>query len=137
MSQHWATRYLGRPWVDDGYDCADLVADVVADRTGRRIALPGRAAGLRGRDRQLGVGIEAVLEETTAPADGDVALMRLAGRRAEVGYHVGVYCDTTAGPAVLHCLVGLGACLHLVETLPARGYTVTGYFRLRDSWDAP
>lgn len=125
---HWSEAWLGRPYGAGESDCAALVADVVAERTGRRLALPGRAAGLRGRDRQIAAAADAAVE-TTTPADGDVVLMQLRDRRDGVGYHVGVFCVVEDAAHVLHCLAGLGVCRHPVAGIESRGYRVIGYYR--------
>ena len=132
---HWSEAWLGRPYGEGESDCAALVADVVAERTGRRLALPGRAAGLRGRDRQIAAAAHAAVEAET-PTDGDVVLMQLRDRRDGVGYHVGVYCELAAAH-VLHCLAGMGVCRHPVAGIESRGYRVVGYYRFAPSDAVP
>lgn len=115
---HWAEEFVAaapRP-----EDCADFVVRVAAERFGRRIVLPQHAATARGRDRQIAALSGVAWERTERPEEGDLALMRAAGRRRCVGHHLGVWCDV-GGPAVLHRLEGLGVALHRVAHLPAAG----------------
>lgn len=125
-------RYLGRAWIDGRYDCADLVVEVARIELGLEIALPGRAASQRGRDAQTPALVGALCVAVDEPADGDVVLMRAAGRRHAVGHHVGVW-HHPAGhePHVLHCAAGAGTCCHPLSSLPDRGWDVTGVYRWR------
>lgn len=122
-------RYLGRPWSPE-HDCADLVVDVAREQLGVQVALPGRAASQRGRDAQVQALAGALCVPVDRPAEGDVVLMRVVGRRRDVGHHVGVWCQPAGhGPHVLHCAAGAGTCLHAVADLAERGYEVTGVYR--------
>lgn len=123
---HWSGAYLGRPYVEGCYDCADLAADVLADRFGVRLRLPGRAASVRGLDAQIAAALDHDLPASAEPAEGDVVLMRVLGRRYGVGHHVGVWCDLGGVPHVLHLPAGGGACLHALDDLPRRGWEVMG-----------
>ena len=124
------TPYLGRPYVQGEYDCADLVVDVAREQLGVRLTLPGRAASQRGRDLQIAALTAALAEPVDTPAEGDLVLMRVTGRRHEVGRHAGVWHHPPGhAPHVLHCAGGAGTCLHPVAGLEARGYQITGVYR--------
>lgn len=124
MVGHWAERYVGMAFIEDVFDCADLVALVRLDRFGHTVSFPGREPGLRGKDAQIAVVSAAYCRPTDAPREGDLVLMRAAGRRASLGHHVGVWCDVAGEPHVLHCQAGVGTCLHPIRGLPARGLEV-------------
>ena len=124
--------YLGRPHEWGVHDCADLVAAVAREQLGIEVSLPGRAASLRARDDQIAMLTAALADPVETPADGDVVLMRATGRRHEIGRHVGVWHHPPGhAPHVLHCAAGAGTCLHSVESLPSRGFEITGLFRWR------
>ena len=126
---HWAEGYVGRPHVAGAHDCADLVEAVMAERFGRRLALPGRAAGPRGRDAQVAALAGVFAAPCADPREGDAVLMRQAGRRRAVGHHIGVWCAPGGAPHVLHCLAGAGTCLHALAALPAYGLEAVGVYR--------
>lgn len=129
ITGHWAEAYVGRPHVAGAHDCADLVEAVTAERFGRRLGLPGRAAGPRGRDAQVAALAGVFAAPCAEPREGDAVLMRQAGRRRAVGHHIGVWCAPGGAPHVLHCLAGAGTCLHALGALPAYGLEAVGVYR--------
>ena len=123
---HWAESWLG--WSDG--DCADLVRAVVLERYGLAVPLPSaRAAGVRGRDAAIAASAEALAQPVDDPREGDVVVMRAAGRKRSLGHHVGVFCDVGGVPHVLHRLAGAGTCLHRIDRLALHGLEATGVHR--------
>ena len=105
---HWALAYLGREAACADGACADFVRDVMAERFGRRVALPAPGTSLRARDAQIAAAARALAEPTDDPREGDVVVMRSRGRRRALGHHVGVWCLIGARPHVLHAVKGQG-----------------------------
>ena len=132
MGAHWSAAYIGRRYVPGRYDCADLVADVLESEFGVRHHLPGRAASVRGLDAQIDAELGRALRAASEPAEGDVVLMRVVGRRRGVGHHVGVWCRVDGAAHVLHLPAGVGAALHRLRDLPGRGWEVMGVYRLAE-----
>lgn len=126
---HWSTRYLGTPYDAQGADCADSVARVLCEQFAARICLPGRARGLRARDAQLTAALGTLAAPVETPVEGDLALLRAAGRIREVGRHVGVWCESDGAGYVLHATVGAGACLHPADDLARYGFELAGVYR--------
>ena len=126
---HWAEAYVGRAYIEGVFDCADLVVLVARERFGREIALPRHASGVRGRDAQIAALKGELATLADAPAEGDAVLMRSAGRRCAVGHHIGVWCEAAGEPHVLHCLAGIGTCLHPIRALGNHGLQATGVYR--------
>ena len=131
---HWSDKYLGRPYLRGTFDCADLVVEVARAEFGRAVALPRHAEGVRARDRQieqltgeLGRRLNAAAGE--ALQDGDIVLMKAAGRRLSLGHHIGVAAALPLGVCVLHCLAGIGVTRHPLDCLAERGLTLTGFYR--------
>lgn len=119
---HWAEAYVGRAYVEGIFDCADLVVLVMRERFGRNITLPAHAAGVRARDAQIAALKGSFAEPAEMPREGDAVLMHAAG------HHIGVWC--AIGEAhVLHCLKGIGTCLHPVRALPSAGIEAAGVYR--------
>ena len=131
---HWSDKYLGRPYLRGEFDCADLVVEVARAEFGRAVALPRHAEGVRARDRQierltgeLGRRLDRAAGETIQ--DGDIVLMKAAGRRLSLGHHIGVAAVLPLAACVLHCLAGVGVARHPLDCLAARQLTLTGIYR--------
>ncbi len=131
-SRHWSEAYIGRPYVEGAFDCADLVALVLAERFARHWSPPPRARGVRGRDAQVG----ALATEYARPlahgeraTEGDGVLMRAAGRRRGLGHHIGLHVGIESDAWVLHCQRGVGTVLHPAASLAARGLEIQGLYR--------
>ncbi len=127
---HWSEEYLARGYREGAYDCADLVADVQRERFGRDLALPSRALGVRGRDVQMRAMSSAYARPADDPAEGDLVLMRAAGRRTDIGHHVGVLCLVRGRRHVLHCRP-VGTCLHPLDGLGRHGIELVGIYAWR------
>ena len=131
---HWSDKYLGRPYLRGTFDCADLVVEVARAEFGRAVALPRHAEGVRARDRQieqltgaLGRRLDRLAGETLQ--DGDIVLMKAAGRRLSLGHHIGVAAALPLALCVLHCLAGIGVTRHPLDCLAERQLTLTGFYR--------
>ncbi len=131
---HWAEAYVGRPYMESRFDCADLVVEVLRERFGRVITLPAHAAGVRAWDAQIAAlkgGFARPLGPGEPPREGDGVLMRMTGRRRATGHHIGVWCEAAGAPHVLHCLKHIGACLHPLHGLDRHGLETVGVYRWR------
>ncbi|MYB43057.1 MAG: hypothetical protein F4X76_12945 [Chloroflexi bacterium] len=129
---HWTGRWLMRTFPDD-FDCADFVRCVLEEQFGQAIELPStRAAGVRGRDAQIAAGAGALADPVDAPREGDGVLMRARGRQRSVGHHVGVWCEISGAPHVLHLLGTMRTpCLHQLADCARIGLETTGVYRWR------
>ena len=132
-SPHWALAYLGREAGCADGACADFVRQVMAERFGRRVALPAPGTSLRARDAQIAAAARALAEPTDDPHEGDAVTMRARGRRRALGHHVGVWCAPGGQACVLHLCAGLGARLDPLDdggrALAACGLEATGVYR--------
>ncbi len=130
--EHWAEAYVGKPWRDGRFECSDLVIEVERDVFGRRLTLPRHGPTVRSRDACVAAGLDGEIAVPVNPADaieGDAVLMRAAGRSRILGHHIGVWCAPGGAPHVLHCLRGVGACLHAIRALAAHGLELGGVYR--------
>ena len=128
---HWAEHYVGRPYIEGVFDCADLVVLVMRERFGRDIRLPSHAAGLRAGDAQIAAFKDrfAAAVDAAQAHGGDAVLMRSAGRSRALGHHLGVWCGIAGEPYALHCLKGIGTCLHPLRALAGHGLEMRGVYR--------
>ena len=126
---HWSALYLGLPYDADTADCADFVVRVRREQFDHGILMPGRARRRRALDAQLAAAVTAIGEPTDTPADGDLVLLRAAGRRRPVGRHVGLWCVIEGAGFVVHATAGAGVCLHPARELPRYGFELAGTFR--------
>ena len=131
--RHWTEAYIGWPYVEGRFDCADLVVLVMREQFGRTIELPVHAEGTRARDAQIAALKDELATPVADACEGDAALMRATGRKRVLGHHIGVWCDAAGEPHVLHCIKGLGTCLHPVRSLETHGLELTGCYRWRES----
>lgn len=128
MATHWAERWIGRQYDENGHDCAALCCDVRREVFGGR--LPPAAATLRAdsrlqRSRQIEQAIAEMLHPTESPQEGDVVLMKSAGRLE----HVGVFCRIGGDDWVLHALFNAGhVVLHRLRDLAAQGLKAEGFY---------
>ena len=131
---HWSDKYLGRPYLRGEFDCADLVVEVAQAEFGRAVALPRHAEGVRARDRQIErltgeLGRRLDRADGDVIQDGDIVLMKSAGRRLSLGHHIGVVAVLPLAVCVLHCVASVGVVRHPLDFLAARQLTLTGIYR--------
>ena len=89
-------------WRPD-FDCADFAAGVCRRQFGLQVTLPTeRSLGIRGRDAQIKAFTAQIADPVEKPREGDLALMRMAGRRSPIGHHVGVWTAPGADLLILH-----------------------------------
>ena len=128
MTAHWSEKYVGRSW-SKSYDCADLVAEVARDRFGVSIALPNERAWRRTAPEAVAVAAGKQAYETSAPRDGDAALMRIRGNKMSIGSHIGIYCEVAGQPWVLHNLETIGVIFTPKRRLIAYQLEIVGFYR--------
>ncbi len=132
--RHWTEAYVGRAYIEGRFDCADLVVLVMRERFGRAIRFPDHAVGVRARDAQITAlrgDFARPLGPGEAPREGDGVLMRMTGRTLATGHHIGLWCEAAGAPHVLHCLKGIGTCLHPLSGLDRHGLETVGVYRWR------
>jgi NlpC/P60 family len=127
MTSHWATRYIGEPWVPHYHDCWGFFRRVQMEQFGRDLPeidvdacapLVCRRAFASHDERQRWV-------QVGHPQEGDAVLMGKNARPA----HVGVAVHVDAGAMVLHCVEGAGVVLQTKPSLHNSGWRILGYYR--------
>ena len=126
---HWSEKYIGRPWINGEFDCADLVREVVLEIRGIQVDLPADREW-RGLEPQALIDLgESVAAATATPIDGDCVLMKIVGNRRSLGSHVGVFGAVEGSPWVLHANESFGAMFCPVSHLPRLQFSLVGYYR--------
>ena len=122
---HPAEAFVGIPYDEQNFDCADFVAHVRREMYGHEVRLPnGRPRGEAGQ-ASLGEASKAYATRTDTPKDGDLVLMK---RRAGVG-HVGLYFHIAGEAWVLHSNETNGmSVLHRVRELSTWGAIIEGTY---------
>lgn len=127
---HWSERYIGLPYIEGGYNCAELVRQVRAEVFGHAVLYPAeQPTDYRGQARMLRDELPrhvVALGPTQAPADGDGVVLIARGYPE----HIGIYCLINAEPYVLHNYIRGGmVVLHRVSDLPAQAIKLEGVYR--------
>lgn len=136
--KHWSDKYLGLPYVEGSFDCADLARLVQKEVFGRDVAIPGSRDyfGKRGSEKlqamqgQIASELEKgdVAVPVAEPQEGDAVLIFARGYLE----HIGVYCTLNGEPYVLHASPGRAAKQVIRSRLRGFtnfGYTVEGYYK--------
>lgn len=126
---HWASEYIGQPWIKGERDCWAFVRQVWAERFGLAVpVIDVDPARLREVVRAFTGHPEfGNWVEVAYPREGDGVL--LAHSRHPT--HVGVWVDVDGG-GVLHCDQASGVVFASVTALTRCGWTVQRYYRHLD-----
>lgn len=128
-SAHWTESWIGRPYVEGDADCGMLACEVWRSVFGGRVpdvAVPDRAVTRLQRNRQIDAVLSESLFPVDVPQDGDVVLMKSAGRLE----HVGVFVRIGRESFVLHAMRNAGrVVLHRLRDLAGIGLAVVSYHR--------
>lgn len=128
MTAHWATAYVGTPWIAGEAECWHFAARVWAERFGIDVTEALAAAGDERRARRLIAGHpeRRRWRPVETPGEGDAVLMTQGSRPLHHPNHIGIFVD----PAhVLHAIRGPGAIFTPVSRLGDLGYRVSGWYR--------
>lgn len=123
---HWATQYVGRPYIPREFDCMDLVVLVQKEQFGKTIVLPNHSVSPTGRKNQIEEGKHLVSRLETAE-DGCLVLLKVRG----YVQHAGLMCRIGNEWYVLHNTRAnkMGVLLQRERDMGIRGYTVEGYYK--------
>ena len=127
---HWTEKWVGRRYIQGEFECGDLVCAVVFEQRGIVIPLPTHQVWKRTAPTEILSLVPGMAERTHSPGEGDGVLMRIVGRRGEIGSHVGVYVPIAGESWVLHCIKGGGTLFQEVGRLSSStGLEVEGFYR--------
>jgi len=128
--EHWASHYLGRPWVAGHNDCWAFFRRVQRERFARVVPVvevdPGDVLSVARAFRDHQERQRWLLVET--PEEGDAVLLY----RTRYPTHVGVWIDADGG-GVLHCVEGAGVIFTPRARLAACGWPQADFYRYREA----
>jgi hypothetical protein len=125
---HWASKYIGTPWVNLEHDCWEFTR-IVQKREFKR-ALPKialNAKDVRACVKNATQERDAHWQEVASPIEGDCVLMS----QNQQPTHVGVWVDVDGG-GILHCVEGAGVIFTRKHMLQTIGFNFIGAYRLKD-----
>lgn len=131
---HWSDQYVGRPYIEDEFDCGELARRVQAEAFGRAIDLPTErgyrglsgVAKIKAMHAQISLCKDDYATPTDRPAEGDGVLLVSRGRVD----HIGIYCLIGGEAWVLHAAAGADQVVRTrVRELALYGYAVEGFYR--------
>lgn len=130
MTGHWATAYVGLPWVAGESDCWHFSRRVWSERFGWTVPpVPVDATDARAARRAFAVGYQgtgwAPVAGVCAPAEGNAVLMA----KGRWPCHVGVLVVLPEGHSVLHSVEGTGVIVTPLPRLADLGFRVVGLYR--------
>ena len=127
---HWAEKWVGREYRPGEWDCADMVREVVMERTGIDVPLPSDREWRGMLPSTLQAFGETVVEETRQPEDGDCVLMKIKGHKRSLGSHVGIFAWVNGQAWVLHALAERGVVFCPVDQIGRMALDVVGYYSM-------
>ena len=131
LMAHWAEKWVGREYRPGEWDCADMVREVVMERTGLDVPLPSDREWRGMLPSTLVAFGETVVEETHRPEDGDCVLMKIKGHKRSLGSHVGIFASVNGQAWVLHALAERGVVFCPVDQIGRMALEVVGYYSWR------
>lgn len=125
---HWSDKFVGIPYIEGRYDCADMCAQVEKVIFDKDLVLPQHKPDTDGEaSEMIDKGIEELAVKTDRPKDGDLVLMRSSGKLN----HLGVFFRIFATEYVIHNHRTIGAVIvNRISDLRRRRIQVEGYYRL-------
>jgi hypothetical protein len=130
---HWSDAYVGLPYVDGEFDCAELARTVQLEVFRRAIDLPTErqylgldgVAKVRAMNAQLAACRDDYGVQTSTPQEGDAVLIVSRGRLD----HIGLYCLINGEAWVLHAASGINQVVRTrLRELPLYGYSLEGFY---------
>ena len=124
---HWAEKYVGRSYLPGEYECPHLVEEVLAGEFGIAVSLP-KVDWRKMPPEELEAMCESFARRTETPVEGAGVLMRIKGRKGDIGSHVGLYSAVTSEVWVLHSLRRVGAIFVPAAQLSIYGLELVGFY---------
>lgn len=122
------SRFFEYSYNAHGFDCADLVLLVQRELFGRHHTIPADRTQVRRQRLSI---FREHLQETSAPKDGDVVLLREMGRsKAD---HVGTWFLVAGEPCILHTMEKTDTLFTRLRHCGDLGLTIEGIY----TWKAP
>jgi cell wall-associated NlpC family hydrolase len=123
---HWATLYIGDPWVAGEHDCWAFARRVWREQFGWHVpAVDVDALNQHAISRAITQHPErSHWQRLDDPQEGAGVLMGKSDRAA----HVGIWTEADGG-GVVHCVEGIGVVFNTLSSLQQSGWRVLGWYR--------
>ena len=132
-----AEKYVGTPYLEGEFDCADLAARVQWDLFGRVVALPvhrRRPRGAMGQAREIRALQADLADRIETPETGCGVRMQEPTDTGGQRWHIGTGFVVGRHVWVLHNNYQAGsACLQRLQDLQRFGLHLEGYYRWREA----
>ena len=126
-----AERYVGTPYVEGAFDCADLAALVQLEVFDRQVDLPVhrvRPVGAMGQAREIRTWQDVLATPIAAPSTGCAVLMFEPGPTSPI-WHVGTVFVSGQDVWVLHNSFAMGsALLQRLPDMRRQGMRLEGFY---------
>ncbi len=126
---HWAQKYVGRPYTRHREDCAHFVHQVLLEETGRDVCLPTHISWRRTPAQRVAHLAHEFAEQVDTPECFDGVLMKFRGHRRSLGSHIGIYAPLGPQAWVLHSIEKMGSMWTAAPNLVRMGLEIVGYYR--------
>ncbi len=126
MTDHWAAKYVGEPWVSSDNDCWAFARKVWREQFGISVpAVDVDACSRLACSRAFaGHGEVANWSLVDLPQEGDGVLIGKNKRPS----HVGVFVASGSG-SILHCVQGVGVLCQDIKSMELMGFRALGFYR--------
>ena len=124
---HWAEKWIGMPWTRE-WDCACLVRDVLKKDFDIELNLPAGLDWKKMSQAEVKIISEDFAIPSIYPKEGDGVLMKIMGRRRDLGSHIGVYSVVDSVPWVLHNVESIGVLFTPISQLKLLSLQNTGFY---------
>lgn len=132
-----AQAYVGLPYLDGEFDCADLAVKVQWELWGRLVTLPlhrRRPQGARGQAAQIRALRDELADRIETPVTGCGVLLLTADDEGAELWHIGTVFESAGETWVLHNSHVLGSAhLHRLADMRRRGMRVEGFYQWREA----
>lgn len=130
MIMHWASQYLGQPWIQHENDCWAFFRRVSENHFNRHLSI------IELDTSNVKTCVDNLLNhpelhswlKTEQPKEGDAVLMS----KSKAPTHVGMWLDVDGG-GILHCVKGAGVIFTKFTLLHLIGFNVTGFYSYKES----
>jgi len=128
MQKHWASNYIGKPYIKGKQDCWTVFCDIQNNIYGKNIELIdfGQIGEISARKQFLKHPLRQRFQKLTIPVEGCAVFLS----KGQYTSHIGVYLDSGEGK-VLHAIEHSGTIIQTISELEVHGWHIVGYYIIK------